>query len=53
VRGNEALEFEAAGSIELYRNETNLGVYPYRCVCVCVLLYCCFTASSCTETRPT
>jgi hypothetical protein len=61
VRGNEALEFEAAGSIELYRNETNLGVYPYRCVSVCVccftaallLLYCCFTASSCTETRPT
>lgn len=32
VRGNEALEFESSGTIQLYRNETDLGVYPYTSV---------------------
>jgi hypothetical protein len=32
VKGNEALEFEASGTIQLYRNETNLGIYPYTSV---------------------
>jgi len=29
VEGNEAQEFEASGNIQLYRNETNLGVVRY------------------------
>ena len=32
VKGNEAMEFEASGTIQLYRNETNLGIYPYTSV---------------------
>lgn len=32
VTGNEALEFPAQGNIQLYRNETDLGVYPYTSV---------------------
>jgi alpha-tubulin suppressor-like RCC1 family protein len=32
VRGNEALEFESSGTVQLYRNETDLGVYPYTSV---------------------
>lgn len=32
VAGNEALEFEATGNIQLYRNETDLGVYAYTSV---------------------
>mmetsp|Transcript_34992 Transcript_34992/g.86044 ORF Transcript_34992/g.86044 Transcript_34992/m.86044 type:complete len:199 (-) Transcript_34992:160-756(-) len=32
VDGNEALEFESQGNIRLFRNETDLGVYPYTSV---------------------
>mmetsp|Transcript_26340 Transcript_26340/g.60815 ORF Transcript_26340/g.60815 Transcript_26340/m.60815 type:complete len:447 (+) Transcript_26340:404-1744(+) len=32
VAGNEALEFEASGNVQLYRNESNLGVFPYTAI---------------------
>ena len=32
VTGNEALEFDSIGTIQLYRNETDLGIYPYSSV---------------------
>uniref|UniRef100_A0A7S0VEC2 RCC1-like domain-containing protein n=1 Tax=Hemiselmis tepida TaxID=464990 RepID=A0A7S0VEC2_9CRYP len=32
VDGNEALEFGAQGNIQLFKNETDLGVYPYTSV---------------------